>query len=118
MRQAIIVAALLILPQFVQGAPEDPTVPLNGSATDAMKIETQRDLADRVDRQPTNTEQDPSLVPCPQVSYEGQKDELARLENHSTNCQPEEGAIQQNPNPDQQLPDAEQNQSGSPIHLE
>ncbi|KHD88877.1 MAG: hypothetical protein OM95_07105 [Bdellovibrio sp. ArHS] len=118
MRQALIVAALLILPHLVQGTPEEPGLPLNGSATDAMKLETQRDLVDRVDRQPASTEQDPSLVPCPQVSYEGQKEELARLENHSSNCQPEEGAIQQNPNPDQEFPDAEQNQSGTPIHLQ
>lgn len=101
MRLALITAALLIIPHLVYGAPE--TMQVNGESSAATNIVKQKEAREQIKSQTQRrpAKQDPSLIPCPgQPTHEDKLRDLAKLENHSTNCpSPAEGAIKQNPGP-------------------
>ncbi len=102
MRLTIITAILLVVPHFIHGAPLQKIAPVDNTSSYVQQMqERQQRQADlRESARKPSSQQDPSLVACP-PTHEDKLRDLAKLENHSTNCPaPADGAIQQqNPGP-------------------
>ncbi|AFY01621.1 hypothetical protein [Bdellovibrio bacteriovorus] len=81
-------ALLMIVPQFVKGAPERMTSDKNASSA----TETSEELK----RKPASTQKESPLLPCAGEAHRDKLGDMARLESTTRDC-PAEGAIKAQP---------------------
>ncbi|ASD63749.1 hypothetical protein [Bdellovibrio bacteriovorus] len=81
-------ALLMIVPQFVKGAPERMTSDQNASSATVTNEELKR--------KPANTQKESPLLPCAGEAHRDKLGDMARLESTTRDC-PAEGAIKAQP---------------------
>lgn len=85
-------ALLMIVPQFVKGAPERMTSDKNASSATVTNETTREELK----RKPANTQKESPLLPCAGEAHRDKLGDMARLESSTRDC-PAEGAIKAQP---------------------